>query len=148
MDATGGLLVVKYVFIGLIYLALLAVVIAVGREMRPRVEKAAPEPGTAPGRVRIVASGTDPRLQPGHVLSLGSETTIGADEENDLVLGDRFVSGWHARLRWDGAHWSLEDLGSTNGTWVNGQRCSPHQAQRVPLGATLQIGDVVLELSE
>jgi hypothetical protein len=149
MDATGELLMVsKVVFIGLIYLVLLVVVIAVGREMRPRVEKAAQEPGTAPGRVKIVASGSDPRLQPGHVLSLGSETTIGADDENDLVLGDDFVSGRHACLRWDGVDWLLEDLGSTNGTFVNGQRCPPHQERRVPIGATLQIGDVVLRLFE
>jgi hypothetical protein len=149
MDASGDLLMVlKVVFIGLIYLALFAVVIAVGREMRPRVKKAVQEPGTAPGRVRIVESGTDPRLQPGHVLLLGSETTIGADDENDMVLGDDFVSGRHARLRWDGVDWLLEDLGSTNGTFVNGRRCSPHQERRLPLGATLQIGDVVLELFE
>jgi hypothetical protein len=149
MDATSDLLMVSnVVFIGLIYLVLFVVVLAVGREMRQRVDKAVQEPGTAPGRVKIVASGSDPRLQPGHVLFLGRETTIGADDENDMVLGDGFVSGRHARLRWDGVDWLLEDLGSTNGTFVNGQRCSPHQERRVPLGATLQLGDVVLELFE
>jgi hypothetical protein len=149
MDATGDLLMVsKVVLIGLIYLVLFVVVIAVGREMRPRVEKAVQEPSTAPGRIKIVESGTDSRLQPGHVLLLGSETTIGADDENDIVLGDNFVSGRHACLRWDGVNWLLKDLGSTNGTFVNGQRCSPHQERRVPIGATLQIGDVVLQLVE
>ena len=149
MDATGDLLLVsKYVFIGLIYLVLFAIVIAVAREMRQRVEKAVQAPVTAPGRVKIIESGSDPRLQPGHVLLLGSETTIGADDENEIVLGDDFVSGRHACLRWDGVNWLLKDLGSTNGTFVNGQRCSPQKEQRVPVGATLQIGDVVLQLFE
>jgi hypothetical protein len=149
MDATGDLLTVsKYVLIGLIYLVLFAVVIAVGREMRQRVEKAEKAPATTPGRVKIIESGSDPRLQTGQVLTLGSETMIGADDENDLVLVDNFVSGRHACLRWDGVSWSLEDLGSTNGSFVNGQRCPPHEEQRVPFGATLQMGDVVLQLIE
>ena len=149
INATGDLLLVsKYVFIGLIYLVLFVVVIAVGREMRQRVEKAVRAPATAPGRVKIIESGSDPRLQPGHVLLLGSETTIGADDENEIVLGDNFVSGRHTCLRWDGVNWLLKDLGSTNGTFVNGQRCPPHKEQRVPVGATLQIGDVVLQLFE
>jgi hypothetical protein len=147
MDATRDVLLVsKFVFIGLIYLVLFVVVIAVRREMRQRVEKAVQAPATAPGWVKIIKSGTDPRLHPGHVLLLRSQTTIGADDENEIVLGDNFVSGRHACLRWDGVSWLIKDLGSANGTFVNGQRCAPHKEQLVPVGATLQIGDVVFQL--
>jgi pSer/pThr/pTyr-binding forkhead associated (FHA) protein len=49
-----------------------------------------------------------------------SVLTIGRSLSCDLVLGDRTVSRRHAKLRTFGGQWFLEDLGSTNGTRVNG----------------------------
>ena len=48
--------------------------------------------------------------------------TIGRDNGCDMVLGDPTVSRWHAGLRRDGTGWLLDDLGSTNGTRLNGWR--------------------------
>lgn len=50
------------------------------------------------------------------------EMFIGRDLNNDLVINDPEVSRRHARLFLQGANYALEDLGSTNGTSVNGQR--------------------------
>ena len=47
--------------------------------------------------------------------------TIGRSEECDIVLPDRQVSRYHARISWAGDHFQVEDLGSKNGTHVNGQ---------------------------
>uniref|UniRef100_A0A540VHC5 FHA domain-containing protein n=2 Tax=Litorilinea aerophila TaxID=1204385 RepID=A0A540VHC5_9CHLR len=47
--------------------------------------------------------------------------TIGRSEECDIMLPDRQVSRLHARIRWQGEYYQLEDLGSKNGTHVNGQ---------------------------
>ena len=48
---------------------------------------------------------------------------IGADADNDLsIVGDEWVSGHHAQIAPDGPDIVLEDLGSRNGTFVNGQR--------------------------
>jgi hypothetical protein len=134
----------KLVLLGLIYFVLFIVVIAVLREMRQHVRAA----GHAPGRLRVAKGGSDGRLQPGHMLPLQSLASIGAHAENEIVLNDKLVSGHHARLRWSGTQWLIEDLGSTNGTFVDGQRCTPHRERLVPTGATLEIGDVVLELLE
>ena len=134
----------KLALLGLIYLVLFFVVIVVLREMRQHVRKA----GRAPGRLRVVKGGSDGRLQPGRVLTLQSPATIGAHGESEIVLNDKLVSGHHARLRRDGTQWLIEDLGSTNGTFVDGQRCTPHREHIVPAGATLEIGDVVLQLLE
>ena len=146
MDALRELYfwVSKLAFLGLIYLVLSVVMVVVLREMRQHIRKAV----HAPGRLRVIKGGTDGRLQPGRVLALQSPATVGAHGENEIVLNDKLVSGRHARLRWDGARWLIEDLGSTNGTFVDGQRCAAHREHPVPSGATLEIGDTVLQLLE
>lgn len=140
------LLVAKFVFIGLVYLLLIGVVITVRREMQQHVGAVDQSPTAAPGRLKVIQGGSDTRLRPGHVLVLESQATLGADSANGIVLYDRFVSGRHARLRWDGTQWLITDLGSTNGTFVNGRSCPPRREIRVPVGATIQLGDVVLQL--
>jgi Domain of unknown function (DUF1707)/FHA domain len=61
--------------------------------------------------------------------------TIGRELACDMTLGDQTVSRWHASLQWDGYSWLLADLGSTNGTRLNGWRVTPPR----PVGA----GDLV-----
>jgi len=99
-----------------------------------------------PGQLKVLQTGSDPRLWPGQILPLQNQTTIGADPANDLVLNDAFVSSHHAQLRWNGVGWLVEDLGSTNGTLIDGSRCSPHEECSITSGATLHIGDVELQL--
>jgi DNA-binding response OmpR family regulator len=50
------------------------------------------------------------------------ETTIGRWEDNDVVVDDRWVSRTHARVRREGERYTIEDLDSKNGTFVNGRR--------------------------
>jgi hypothetical protein len=150
MDVIWGTLLFagKWLFIALIYLVLFMVVIAVRREISLHLTGEMPAPALAAGRLKIIKSGRDPRAKPGAILPLPNEATLGSDRANDLVLGDQFVSSRHARLRWDGATWWLEDLGSKNGTFVNGRQAPPHREQPIPFGATLLIGDMALELLE
>lgn len=62
---------------------------------------------------------------PGMVFDLTKEiTTVGRDVANDIVLGDPEVSRQHARLTRTPGGYVLEDLGSTNGSFVNGERLS------------------------
>ncbi|MFN8591559.1 MAG: DUF3662 and FHA domain-containing protein [Thermomicrobiales bacterium] len=64
----------------------------------------------------------------------GEFVRIGRGEGNDVVIADGAVSRHHARLEWDGTNWVIVDLGSTNGTWVNGETIEH---------ARLKAGDVV-----
>jgi len=60
---------------------------------------------------------------PGAAFTLeGDQLTIGRDSTNEIVINDAEISRRHARLTFQGGKYVLEDLGSTNGTFVNGQR--------------------------
>lgn len=126
------LLVLKIAFLVLLYLVVWRILRAASREGRiggAGQESMILSPQEArrllvnatlmpAGKLIVVDS---PTLEPGSLRSIGSvPMTIGRANENDLVLpGDQFASALHARLdpRPDGV-W-LEDVGSTNGTFVN-----------------------------
>ena len=75
-------------------------------------------------------------IEPGvpHLSLRSRPVTVGRADDNDLVLADPEVSRHHARLEPDGQGWRAIDLGSTNGTWVNGVRLN---------AATIAVGDEV-----
>jgi pSer/pThr/pTyr-binding forkhead associated (FHA) protein len=52
----------------------------------------------------------------------GDSLVIGRSEASDLMLHDRFLSRRHTRLYQEGGVWMIEDLGSRNGTWINGAK--------------------------
>lgn len=70
--------------------------------------------------------------------------TIGRADSSTLVISDDYVSSNHARLVPDGGAWVLEDLGSTNGTFLDRQKVTA--ATQVPIGTPIRIGKTVLEL--
>lgn len=149
--AIGTLLLVgKWVLIALIYLMLFIVLTSVRREMRQRLNNPELPSATIPGRLRVLQGGDDPLLTPGHLINLPTSLFVGGDRKrlnkNDLVIQDRYISGRHAQLSWDGVYWWLKDLDSANGSRVNGRVCPPQEPVYVPIGATLQFGDVVFEL--
>ena len=61
-----------------------------------------------------------------------------AGRQGILVINDEFASGHHVRFRVAHGLWYIEDLGSTNGTWLNGRRINA--AQRVKKGDKIRIG--------
>lgn len=138
----------KWAFVGLIYLVLLIVVVAVRREMSLRMGGGKPLPSAAPGRLRVVQSGTDPNAVPGSLLLLALENRLGAAEDNDLIISDHYISSYHARLRWDGAAWWVEDLNSKNGTFVDDEPCLPLTPRLLAQGSRLRLGEMVFELVE
>jgi pSer/pThr/pTyr-binding forkhead associated (FHA) protein len=71
-------------------------------------------------------------------------TIIGRNPECALILDDDFASGRHARIFHRDGAWFVEDLGSTNGTFVGTERLTG--PVRVEAGSTLRIGKTVIEL--
>ncbi len=75
---------------------------------------------------------TPPGARVGAAFVLGREPTC------DLVVDDATVSRRHAALRLDGAGWAIADLGSKNGTWINGWRV--RDEARLAPGEAVQLG--------
>ncbi|MCA9925755.1 MAG: FHA domain-containing protein [Anaerolineales bacterium] len=79
----------------------------------------------------------------GREHTLTNETiTIGRAVENDIVITSKRISREHARIRREGWRAMLEDMGSTNGTNLNGQRI--HAPIQLRDGDQIEIGDVLL----
>jgi hypothetical protein len=73
-------------------------------------------------------------------IHLASESTIGRDETCSIRLRDQLVSRHHARITRDGEAFEIEDMGSVNGTFVDGVpvvRCQLHDGDTVQVGRTL-----------
>jgi hypothetical protein len=80
--------------------------------------------------------------QPNQSFELSKDvTTLGRDITNDIVINDREVSRHHMRLTRSGEGYSIEDLGSTNGTFINGKRVSG--IQPLKNGDIIGLGETV-----
>jgi pSer/pThr/pTyr-binding forkhead associated (FHA) protein len=69
-------------------------------------------------------------------------TEFTAGRQGALIISDEFASNHHARFTTAHGFWYVEDLGSTNGTWLNGRRI--HAAQRLKKGDKIGIGHTAM----
>ena len=90
----------------------------------------------------VITSGPKAGLE----LPLGTETlTIGRSSESALVIRDDYTSSHHARLILRGDSWAVQDLDSTNGTFVAGQRVTGSPVS-LSLGTPIKVGATTFEL--
>ena len=147
-----ALLVLKLAFLVLLYLFIWRIVRSAARDVRMPQESFVLAPGSVPGlgqgdpqvdsgRLVVVRS---PALEEGDELSLDSSALlVGRGSRNDVDLtADEYASSEHARIepRRDGV-W-LEDVGSTNGTYLNGIQLT--RAKRLTPGDVVRIGETEL----
>ncbi len=78
----------------------------------------------------------------GATFPLDHYTTVGRHSDNSIEIDDGFISGSHAEVSYEQGAWWLQDLNSTNGTWVNNQPVSPHSRMRLSDGDIVQFGRV------
>jgi hypothetical protein len=140
----------------LIWLFFFRVIRAVWVEVRPpRVKGGAAvlaeaRPTVAPQtrssrRSRLVLRVAEPEGERGRTYDLPEEVTVGRAPGCGVRVDDAYTSSIHARIyRRDGTLW-VEDLGSTNGTWLNGERLGA--PSKVDRGDLVQVGGTVFEVS-
>jgi hypothetical protein len=144
---------VKYGLLALLWIFVISAVRVVrsdlwgsSRTARP-APQAAPRPAGKPAKQRSAARRlvvTEGALA-GTTISLGeAPVTLGRADDSTLVLTDDYASGRHARLVPSEGAWLVEDLGSTNGTYLGATKVS--RPTPVPLGQPIRIGKTVLEL--
>lgn len=128
----------RLMFLALLYVFLFAVVRVLLRDLR-----VASRGSTELGRLVVVAS---PRGEPvaGASFPLDAVTTIGRDVNNSIVVDDPFASAEHGVLTFRGRAWYVEDLASTNGTYVNG--IPVDGIAEIGFGDELQVGEVRMRL--
>lgn len=139
----------KYLFLVILYLFMARAVRIVFLELRPAPTgtAAAPPARPAPRKSRkvprnvAVVEGTSPS---GQTFELSDELTVGRGDKCHIVLDDPYASQVHARLYQRTGSVYLEDLGSTNGTYLNRRRVTT-QAE-LHRGDRIKIGRTVLEL--
>jgi len=94
---------------------------------------------------RLIVDSSD-SLEVGRTIALEGGITIGRSEAADLSISDQFVSHMHARILRRGAYHFVEDLGSTNGTFLNDRRVDSDAQLKVH--DALRIGQTTLRYEE
>ena len=148
----GVLTILKFCLFALLYLFLARVVWTVTRELRGAPAPAPVEPRPAPAKPKPSARRAwrlvvvEPAAASGRAFEVNGELTIGRAAGCGVSIpDDTFVSNVHARVYEHGSDVLLEDLGSTNGTLVDGSTITAVRTLRK--GDRIQVGQTILEVA-
>jgi hypothetical protein len=151
----------KFGFLVVLYLFLLWVARSSMKDLsRAGAGAAAAEPVEPPSPRRRdsgfpdLRAGVNPRLEvvaamghePGTTFDIASGATLGRSNGADINVDDPFASSAHARIFQRGDYMYVEDMGSTNGTYVNGRQI--RSAERLKVADTIRIGDTEYRYQE
>ncbi|NJN68822.1 MAG: FHA domain-containing protein [Chloroflexaceae bacterium] len=138
------ILLLRVAVVFLLYLFLWQVLRVVTHDLRgsatPAMERA-----NQYGQLIVVSSGQT-GLPVGKTFLLNPVNIIGRSLENDIALNDTFLSSQHTRLELRNGEWVVEDMNSTNGTFVNGFEVRGTTTMRD--GDVIRLGRIELKLVE
>ena len=151
----------KFGFLAVLFLFLLWITRSAMKDLsRTGAGTAAAEPVEPPNPRRResalpdLRAGVEPRLEvvaamghnPGTSFDVGAGATLGRSDSADINVDDPFASSAHARIFQRGDYMYLEDMGSTNGTYLNGRQV--RTAERLKVADTIRIGDTEYRYQE
>jgi pSer/pThr/pTyr-binding forkhead associated (FHA) protein len=157
-----ALTLIRLGFLVLLWAFVLVTVIALRRDLRQPAE------ARPAGRERAPAKAGKPPKPPkvakqqkvkgsklvvvegplvGTVVPLGNvQITVGRAPDSTLIIDDDYASSRHARIYPSEGSWVVEDLGSTNGTWIDRTRITSPTV--LPVGAPLRVGRTTLQIQK
>jgi hypothetical protein len=153
----------KFGFLAVLYLFLLWVARSSLRDLSEQEGELVADTGPAPAAAAQrreqrqgpdLRAGVEPRLEvvaamglePGHAFDVSDGATMGRAEGSEIEIDDPFASSVHARIFPRGQFMYIEDMGSTNGTYLNGRRL--RAAERLKVGDTVRIGETEYRYQE
>lgn len=128
----------KLAFVGLLYLFLWQMARSIGSHLGADAGGGGRRRPT--GELLIVRSET----LTGVTVEVVDSVVLGRSPEADVLLDDPYASMFHLRLTMDGGTMSLTDLGTTNGTYVNGRRITSPVVLNA--GDSVQVGKTIMEV--
>lgn len=134
---------------GLIFIVILYVIIYYAlkimyKDVKNGGKKRRPPVAKGNFGLEIIDSGNVKTLKEGSIIPIRSELTIGRKDDNSIVLNEQHVSGKHARIIVRNNSLSIEDLNSTNGTYLNGTKLNGKV--RLSNKDEIKIGNVVFKV--
>jgi hypothetical protein len=151
----------KFGFLAVLYLFLLWIARSAMKDLRRGTAGAAaaepvepPSPRRRAPAIPNLRAGVQPRLevvaamghQPGTTFDVGGGATLGRSDGADIRVDDPFASSAHARIFERGDFMYLEDMGSTNGTYLNGRQVKA--PERLKMADSVRIGDTEYRYQE
>ena len=104
----------------------------------------APKPGKGRGGTPARLVVLEPKERRGTAVAISGVVSIGRDEDNTIrIVDDSYISGHHATVQMSDGHVVVDDLGSRNGTYLNGTRINVQRT--VQAGDRIQVGYTVME---
>ena len=143
LDFDWFILLLRLLFIFLLYFFLYQVVRVTTRELIALAGQGTTPTGERGSGRLVVVDGAESDLAPGSTFTLEPVTRVGRHPASTIALNEPFVSSEHAELAYDNGRWWLRDLGSTNGTFLNGNPVSV--ATGVRPGDIVQFGRIKLQ---
>ena len=144
----------KFGFLAVLYLFLLWIARSALKDLRRGADSTAaaepvepPSPRRRQSAMPDLRAGVSPRLvvvaamghEPGTSFDVGDGATMGRSDSAEIRVDDPFASSAHARIFSRGDFMYVEDMGSTNGTYLNGRQL--RTAERLKVGDLVRIGD-------
>ena len=157
-----ALTLARFTFLGLLWLFVIFVLIALRRDMRGEPAGSVEQNGASSRSSRTQRSGRSSRtarsgrtsrrskvkgtrlvvvegpLTGTEIPLEGAQITLGRAPDSTIVIDDDYASSRHARIYESEGAWVVEDLGSTNGTWLDRTRLTTPTV--LPVGAPLRVG--------
>ena len=152
-----ALTLARFSFLGLLWLFVIFALIALRRDLRGESSQPADTKAVASRSTRTPRSGRTSRrskvkgtrlvvvegpLTGTEIPLEGAQITLGRAPDSTIVIDDDYASSRHARIYESEGAWVVEDLGSTNGTWLDRTRLTTPTV--LPVGAPLRVGRTTL----
>jgi len=147
MTADVFVALLRFLIIVALYVFLLAVVVVLSRSLGPRRAAKAESVRRVSSRARLVVLDADASGLPSS-FDIDGEAVIGRDPGCAVCLPPTYVSGRHARLEFSEGQWWIQDLGSRNKTYINGQLVPVKQPVAASPGDEIAVAGIWLRLAD